>query len=90
MEGRTRPMKLGWHIIRSPGQKELLESALDRDEVEANFFRFEAPWNVIENDKVGIDSLRLRLKEVWSSLAKSFQRQVVGLYTTKKRSVDSF
>ena len=70
VEGRIRPMKLGWHIIRSPGQKELQDSILDRDALEANFFHSQAPWDGIDKDKVGINSLRLRLKEVLSSLVK--------------------
>lgn len=70
VEGRTRQMKLGWHIIRSPGQKELQDSTLDRSDLEANFFCSEAPWDGIDKDKVGIDALRLRLKDVLSSLVK--------------------
>ena len=70
LEGRTRPMKLGWHVIRNPGQMELQDAALDRDGLEADFFRSNAPWSSIEKDKVGVDSLRLRLKDVLSLLVK--------------------
>lgn len=70
VEGRTRPMKLGWHIIRNPGQKELQFTTVARSELEAAFFRSTAPWSSIEKDKVGIDSLRVRIKEVLSSLVK--------------------
>lgn len=70
IEGRARPMKLGWHVIRNPGQKELQDLALDRGELEVEFFRSCAPWSSIEKDKVGVDSLRVRLKEVLSSLVK--------------------
>jgi hypothetical protein len=70
VEGRARPMKLGWHIIRNPGQKELQDMSIDRSDLEAVFFRSSTPWSSIEKGKVGIDSLRLRIKEVLSSLVK--------------------
>ncbi|KAJ4367197.1 hypothetical protein N0V83_007727 [Neocucurbitaria cava] len=70
VEGRGRPMKLGWHIIRNPGQKELQDKDMDRGSLEATFFRSSTPWSSIEKGKVGIDSLRFRIKEVLSSLVK--------------------
>jgi hypothetical protein len=39
VEGRVRQMKLGWHIIRNPGQKELQDMSMDRGDLEAAFFR---------------------------------------------------
>jgi hypothetical protein len=44
--------------------------SMDRGDLEAAFFRSCTPWNSIEKGKVGIDSLRLRIKEVLSSLVK--------------------
>lgn len=70
VEGRTRPMKLGWHIIRNPGQKELQSTTVARNELEAAFFRSTDPWSSVEKDKVGIDSLRIRIKDVLSLLVK--------------------
>lgn len=70
LEGRTRAMKLGWHVIRNPGQMELSNKSLDRDAHESNFFSSHAPWSGIEKDKVGVDALRGRLNEVLSSLVK--------------------
>lgn len=70
VEGRARPMKLGWHIIRNPGQKELQDVNVIRGELETAFFRASAPWSDIDKEKVGIASLRLRIKEVLSSLVK--------------------
>jgi hypothetical protein len=71
VEGRARPMKLGWHIIRNPGQKELQDMSIDRGDLEADFFRTSTPWSSIQKGKVGIDSLRLRIKEVLSLLVKN-------------------
>jgi len=70
LEGRTRRMKLGWHVIRNPGQQELQDATVDRNNLESDFFRSRVPWNSIDKDKVGVDALRLRLKEVLSSLVK--------------------
>ncbi|GIZ42843.1 hypothetical protein CKM354_000609600 [Cercospora kikuchii] len=70
VEGRTRQMQLGWHIIRNPGQKELKDASVIRGDLEATFFRSTAPWNGVEKEKVGIESLRLRIKDVLSSLVK--------------------
>lgn len=57
-------------MIRNPGQSELSDSKLNRSSLEQNFFRSTAPWNAIDKEKVGVDSLRLRLKEVLSGLVK--------------------
>ncbi|KYG40858.1 hypothetical protein M433DRAFT_8419 [Acidomyces richmondensis BFW] len=70
IEGRARKMQLGWHVVRNPGQKDLSDTSLDRSSLELAFFRSANPWNNISEDKVGIESLRERLKEVLSSLVK--------------------
>jgi hypothetical protein len=70
LEGRTRVMKLGWHMIRNPGQMEMFDKDLDRSTLEKEFFRHQAPWNKLEKDKVGVDTLRVRLKEVILPLVK--------------------
>lgn len=70
IEGRAGPMKLGWHVVRNPGQQHLTDSSLDRQELESEFFRSKSPWKTISIDRVGIESLRDRLKEVLSSLVR--------------------
>jgi hypothetical protein len=70
IEGRARVMKLGWHMIRNPGQKEMSQKDLDRNALEGAFFRGVTPWNDLDKDKVGVDALRIRLKEVISLLVK--------------------
>lgn len=71
IEGRSRQMKLSWHMIRNPGQKELSDTDLDRGALERDFFRSHLPWSGINKDRVGIRSLRLRLQEVLCSLVKA-------------------
>lgn len=70
LEGRARVMQLGWHVIRNPGQMEMAEKNLDRNTLERDFFRNKAPWSDLDDDKVGVDTLRIRLKDVISSLVK--------------------
>ncbi|KAK1807768.1 hypothetical protein LTR12_017883 [Friedmanniomyces endolithicus] len=70
IEGRTRPMKLGWHVVRNPGQQQISDPSINRHELELNFFRTKSPWNDIAEDQVGIKSLRSRLKDVLSSLVR--------------------
>jgi hypothetical protein len=83
LAGRIRRMKLEWHIIRNPGQKELQNPTMDRGTLEADFFR-------IEKDKAGINSLRLRLKEIHSSLVKRVFPKVNGCTTRIDRTDSDF
>lgn len=70
VEGRARPMKLGWHILRNPGQKDLVDQSFDRQRQETEFFKSQRPWNSLDVESVGIESLRLRLKNVLSGLVR--------------------
>ncbi|OJJ30575.1 hypothetical protein ASPWEDRAFT_187956 [Aspergillus wentii DTO 134E9] len=64
IEGKHSGLKLGWSIVRNPGQQQLEEKATDRDVAEKSFFRDTVPWNSLEKDKVGIEALRIRLQEI--------------------------
>ena len=64
VDGKKSGLKLGWSIVRNPGQQQLLESNTDRDNTEVRFFRDEGPWNNLDKDKVGIGALRTRLQEI--------------------------
>jgi hypothetical protein len=92
LAGRTRRMKLDWHIIRNPGQKELQNPTMDRGALEADFFRSHEPWSSIGKDKAGINSLRLRLKEVHSSLVKrvfpKVKLEIRGRLDTCQKQID--
>jgi len=72
LEGKRQSLKLGWHVVRNPGQAALDDKSTDRDAVEARFFKETQPWAKLEKDKVGIASLKLRLQEV---LAGHVRRQ---------------
>jgi len=64
LEGKRQSLKLGWHVVRNPGQADLDDKSTDREAVEAKFFKEMQPWARIEKDKVGIASLKQRLQEV--------------------------
>jgi hypothetical protein len=65
--GLKHKLALGWCIVRNPGQVQLDSSSAKRAEIESSFFQYTAPWNSIDKEKVGIESLRLRLQEILAS-----------------------
>ena len=71
LQGRAHPLTLGWHMVRNPGQKDLANQTHDRSSIERDFFESVAPWNDIEDNMVGIESLCSRLQRVLSDLVRS-------------------
>ena len=71
LNGLKHQLRLGWHLLRNPGQKELDSHSKTRQELEREFLR-KAPWNKVARDKFGIDSLRNRLQEI---LAEHIRRE---------------
>ncbi|KAI1950910.1 hypothetical protein LOZ57_001458 [Ophidiomyces ophidiicola] len=63
LNGEKSGIKLGWNVVRNPGQKDLSMGKIGRDSEEA-FFNEVSPWKSVDKDKVGIESLRGRLQEV--------------------------
>ncbi|KAI1923795.1 hypothetical protein LOZ65_003246 [Ophidiomyces ophidiicola] len=53
LNGKKSGIKLGWNVVRNPGQKDLSMGKIGRDSEES-----------VDKDKVGIESLRGRLQEV--------------------------
>lgn len=64
VEGNTHQLRLGWHILKNPGQAALKSALQGRNESEMEFFTKVHPWSTLDKDKVGIVSLRARLQEV--------------------------
>lgn len=64
VEGKEQRIKLGWSIVRNLGQQELLDGSANRDLTEEIFFRQMAPWNSLDKDKVGVQALKVRLREI--------------------------
>ncbi|KAI9716189.1 MAG: hypothetical protein M1828_000415 [Chrysothrix sp. TS-e1954] len=66
LAGKRHKLKLGWHVVRNLGQKEMDEGA-DRQQKETKFFQRQAPWTSVAKDKCGIPTLRTRLQELLTS-----------------------
>ncbi|KAF1844890.1 dynamin GTPase [Cucurbitaria berberidis CBS 394.84] len=64
VEGKTHQLRLGWHLLRNPGQAELKSTLRGRNESEMEFFDKVHPWSTLDKSKVGIVSLRARLQEI--------------------------
>lgn len=66
LRGKRSGIKLGWNIVRNPGQQDLNEGKTGRRS-EKTFFKEVSPWNTVEKDKLGIESLRDRLQQILNS-----------------------
>ena len=70
LAGKKHSLNLGWHLVRNLGQAEMEDPAFDRSTLERNFFAKSEPWKHLEGDKVGINSLRDRLKDIVAAHTK--------------------
>lgn len=70
LEGRSHKLNLGWAIVRNLGQKELVNTSLDRNTTEFNFFNTKNPWMKLSKDKVGVESLQARLGEILAEIVR--------------------
>ncbi|KAF2136818.1 uncharacterized protein K452DRAFT_236852 [Aplosporella prunicola CBS 121167] len=64
IEGRNHKLTLGWCLVRNPGKSEYEDSNVDRNAIEKRFFASVVPWNTLSKDRVGTESLRMRLQEI--------------------------
>ena len=55
--------RLGWHVLRNRKYETQDTSALERDEVEREFFA-QGVWKDLPRDTVGIETLRTRLSDI--------------------------
>ena len=67
--GKGNELALGYCIVRNHGQKELTFSSAHRSENERSFF-LTSPWNTIDEDRVGIHSLKTRLRDLLAEMIK--------------------
>jgi len=78
--------------VRNLGQQQIQDTAADRSAVEKAFFRDRAPWNELDQDRVGVDALRSRLQEVLASnIRREFsnvKREVISKLNTARRSLE--
>ncbi|KAJ5220002.1 hypothetical protein N7468_009206 [Penicillium chermesinum] len=67
IEEGNRHGELGWIVVRNAGQAQLEEPGYDRDLEERMFFQ-SSPWNSLEEDNCGINSLIERLQHLLSAV----------------------
>ncbi|KAL8902671.1 MAG: hypothetical protein Q9207_004473 [Kuettlingeria erythrocarpa] len=71
VEGKRDKLGLGWSVVRNPGQQQIKEEAtVDRHESEKLFFTTAEPWNKLDKDRVGIEALQRRLKEILTEMVR--------------------
>lgn len=70
LEGKSHKLNLGWSIVRNLGQQQLLDQSTDRQSNERTFFDTESPWSRISKDKVGIQALQSRLRDVLTEIVR--------------------
>ncbi|KAI0839115.1 dynamin family protein [Hypoxylon sp. FL0890] len=63
VKGNRNELQLGYFVIRNRGADDVTSDQAQRNSVERAFFR-EAPWDQLDESRLGIDSLRLRLREL--------------------------
>ncbi|KAI1414948.1 dynamin family protein [Hypoxylon sp. FL1857] len=63
VKGNRKDLQLGYFVIRNRGADDITSNQAQRNSMERSFFK-EAPWNQLDESRLGIDSLRLRLREL--------------------------
>lgn len=63
LEGQKHRLRLGWHLLRNPGQSDL-NAGRCRHTIEAEFFTKKAPWKSLDKEKLGVQKLRVRLQAI--------------------------
>ena len=86
LEGKNHRLNLGWSIVRNLGQQQLIDSSTDRHANERSFFKSESPWSRLSKDKVGIQALHLRLKDVLTDIVRREFPNVIRLSLLPCRS----
>ncbi|KKZ63827.1 hypothetical protein EMCG_01932 [[Emmonsia] crescens] len=93
LEGKESGWKMGWSLVRNPGQQDLDDGKQDRDKSEERFFRSKFPWNTLDADKVGVNSLRARLQEILTThIRREFphvKSEISKTFALKKEALES-
>ncbi|KAL1614812.1 hypothetical protein SLS54_009469 [Diplodia seriata] len=64
VEGQSHKLRLGWCMVKNPGQQDILNRTFDRYAEEDSFFRTVQPWNRLPMDRLGVEALRDRLQVI--------------------------
>ena len=72
--GKWHTLKLGWCMVKNLGQKDLEKGGADRNGLERAYFNSTSPWKDLDHDRLGVDALKVRLKEILAdTIRRTFQ-----------------
>lgn len=57
-------------MVKNPGQLDLQNPTFDRHFSEKTFFKNKEPWNRLQKDRVGIESLQGQLRDILIEMVK--------------------
>lgn len=69
VKGKRNKLKLGYCIVCNRSQKELDTDSVSRGDKERDFFNTE-PWSSLSKDRVGVDALKSRLRDLLTEIVK--------------------
>ena len=84
IQGKTHKLSLGWNVVRNPGQQQLNDPPAGRRNAENSFFESCKPWTELDKDKVGIQALEIRLREI---LAEVVRREFPSVSFISSRAI---
>ena len=66
-------------MVENPGQLDLKDPAFDRHASKKNFFKSKEPWDRLQKDRVGVESLQRQLRDMLTEMVKEFPNVCLGL-----------
>lgn len=85
VQGKGHKLSLGWNVVKNPGQQQLNDASADRHNAEKAFFQNCQPWTQLPEDRVGIQALEIRLREVLAEVVRREFLSVSFKYFHKSR-----
>lgn len=70
VNGKRRDLQLGYCVVKNRGADDLTSSLKECRQTEEHFFA-RAPWTKLPHDRVGVDALRRRLRQLLMDRTKS-------------------
>ena len=84
IQGKSHKLSLGWNVVRNPGQQQLNGASTDRHNAEKAFFQDCQPWTQLPEDRVGIQALEIRLREVLAEVVRREFPSVSSKFFTRR------
>ena len=89
LDGEQHVLKLGWYVVRNPGQKEMANPNFERLACERKFFDSTEPWSKVSKERVGVQSLKARLVGILGEMIRREFLQVKRELKKKLRTMES-